>query len=143
LRQRGAAPALDYSEIDGPALIAELSNPAFLVAGDSNDAAVFAAAPTHPLTHGPDPLCLIKRRRQQLFSIRITSLPAQCHDLMSGSLTALLTALERAFDGANEFAIHAFKLVVAIRAITIGSRRLRAAVSAWRATPPRLFIGRW
>jgi len=66
-RQRGAAPALDHSEMDDPVLIAELSNPAFLAADDSNDMAVFTATLTHPLTHGRDPLCLIKRGWQQLF----------------------------------------------------------------------------
>ena len=67
MRQCGPTPALDHSVMDDPVVIAELSNPAFLAADNSNDVAVFTATLMHPRTHGRDPLCFIKRGRQQLF----------------------------------------------------------------------------
>jgi hypothetical protein len=53
--------------MDDPVLIAELLNPAFLTADNSNDVAVFTATLMHPLPHGRELLRFIKRGRQQLF----------------------------------------------------------------------------
>src|SRR5262249_48265000 len=118
----GAAPALDHGEMDDPVLIAELSNPAFLAAGDSNDVAVFAATLTHPLTHGRDPLCFIKRGRQCFFSIRITSSPERRRNPVGGSLTVLLTALERAQEAGPEAIVHAHQPRVGIVAVLFVAR---------------------
>jgi len=107
LRQCGPTPALDHSVMDDPVVIAELSNPAFLAADNSNDVAVFTAALMHRFLHGRGLLCFIKRRRQQLFSIRIMSSPKRHRDLVSSSFAALLAALECAQEAGAETIVEA------------------------------------